>query len=161
MKITVNEKKSEATADIYTKAVKKAFPKWPQKAIDLVSSWYENEDAADDYPTVASLANYIADDLPNMLDSADNAEYIRQVMADTDGGDLYNKVKDALKKVFPGRKYSVDGADSSTVGVSYSGKNKIPDAEFEAGLKKLSELLPAVTVVDYGGFGENSIGFEG
>jgi uncharacterized protein Usg len=167
MKIKLAKKTSEAGNeaavkgfDFYVKSVKKAFPGWPDKAINMVAEWYYNEDAADDFSTIRAFASYIQSDLPDMLDSADDASYIRQVIADANQSDLPRKVRKALKNVFPSYKYHTRTVDDDYMCVEYLEDNLIPEDEYRAGLEKLEELLPGIIVSDGGWHNMRQIEFQ-
>lgn len=144
--------KDEAAAkdfDFYTKSVKKAFPAWPEKAINIVADWYYKEDAASDFRGINSFSSHVQVDLPNMLDAvgdAGDASYIKQVMADTSGSDMLQRIRRALKAVFPSYKYRLYDHDDGYACIEYVGSNKIPEPTWGNGLVKLQSLLPGIEV---------------
>lgn len=55
----------------YEKAVKIAFPQLKADIINIIIDWYENEGAADDFDNNQDFAEFIKDDIYDMLDAAD------------------------------------------------------------------------------------------
>lgn len=61
-------------------AVDLAFPKLDVKAKDIITRWYETEDAIDDFNSVEEFTEYIKMDIYEMLDAADEDE--QQMVSD-------------------------------------------------------------------------------
>lgn len=61
-------------------AVDLAFPKLDTKAKDIITRWYETEDAIDDFDSVDEFIEYIKMDIHEMLDAADEDE--QQMVSD-------------------------------------------------------------------------------
>ena len=57
-------------------AVRAAFPKMSKKAVDIITGWYEAEEAIDDFDNKEDFANFIREDILDMLDAADNQNEI-------------------------------------------------------------------------------------
>ena len=53
-------------------AVRQAFPKMTEGAVGIITSWYENDFAIDDFDKLDDYANFIFTDLGNMLNAASN-----------------------------------------------------------------------------------------
>lgn len=60
-------------------AVRHAFPKMTEGAVGIITSWYENEFAIDDFDKLDDYANFIYTDLDNMLNAASNPEEVETV----------------------------------------------------------------------------------
>ena len=57
-------------------AVKMAFPGMAHAAIDIVTTWYQEESAIEDFDNVDDFADFIAADIEGMLCAAsDEAEF--------------------------------------------------------------------------------------
>lgn len=61
-------------------AVDSAFPKLDNKIKNIITRWYETEDAIDDFNSVEEFAEYIKMDIYEMLDAADEDE--QQMVSD-------------------------------------------------------------------------------
>ncbi len=60
-------------------AVRQAFPNMTEGAVGIITSWYENEFAIDDFDKLDDYANFIYTDLDNMLNAASNPEEVETV----------------------------------------------------------------------------------
>lgn len=73
----VNEAFTEMTA------VKKAFPGIPQEVREIIAQWYENEGAIEDFRNATEFAEFMKDDIVDMLDAAwdeDEANAVRKAL---------------------------------------------------------------------------------
>ena len=61
-------------------AVDLAFPKLDAKIKDIITRWYETEDAIDDFDSIEEFIEYIKLDIYEMLDAADEDE--QQMVSD-------------------------------------------------------------------------------
>lgn len=61
-------------------AVDLAFPKLDDKVKDIITRWYETEDAIDDFDSIEEFIEYIKLDIYEMLDAADEDE--QQMVSD-------------------------------------------------------------------------------
>lgn len=146
MRIKVKEAKALSFCE---QGVKKAFPDWPAKAVKLVASWYEAEDAESDFSSVDTFAKYVKRDLPNMLDAAgaSDSTYIKDLMAPKNP--RLTQIKKTLATIFPGLKPRVADSADWYATLEYP-KSSMTAAAYEAGLKKLQELMPEADAEDCG-----------
>lgn len=76
-----NDDESSVDKDFNTyNAVDLAFPKLDDKVKDIITRWYETEDAIDDFDSIEEFIEYIKLDIYEMLDAADEDE--QQMVSD-------------------------------------------------------------------------------
>ena len=76
-----NDDESSVDKDFNTyNAVDLAFPKLDAKIKDIITRWYETEDAIDDFDSIEEFIEYIKLDIYEMLDAADEDE--QQMVSD-------------------------------------------------------------------------------
>ena len=75
----LNEKLSKLLENFTADAVDIAFPEKDQAIKHIITTWYENEGIEEDFEDPEEMADFIKDDIYDMIDAADATEEADEV----------------------------------------------------------------------------------
>lgn len=97
------------------KAVKRAFPKLSEINQELVTEWYRNEGAAEDFDSIKEFASFIRNDIEDLIDASDyksdEVQYLINELVDLDyiNENLWEPEEDDLDESYSRRLRESEG----------------------------------------------------